>query len=182
MHSKEERGLAAECKGNKNSLQKKSQDGRRLIRVRIFFSANILSPKCELQSVSSLLLQYSSRSLSKAMPRSERGREKTATFSSLQNGWGPGESSSEQRGRVVLPVLLRGGLGNSVSISPPFPLSSLMPFVPFRPDEWRTAVLSVHKKLCLAQQAGEGYDCIRVRLIWFIVCLILMFHTVFCVN
>lgn len=129
VHSKEERGLVAQCKGQK-FIKKKSQDGRRLFRVRIFFSANILSPKCELQSVSSLLLQHSSRSLSKAMPRSERGREKAATFSSLQNGWGPGESSYEQRGRVVLPVLLRGGLGDSASISPLVSLSSLMPFVP----------------------------------------------------
>lgn len=137
-----------------------------------FFSLQTYLPCASCKVLSSLLLQHSSRSLSKAMPRSERGREKTATFSSLQNGWGPGESSSEQRGRVVLPVLLRGGLGDSASISPPFPLSSLMPFVPFRPDEWRTAVLSVHKKLCLAQQAGEGYDCIRVRLIWLIVCLL----------
>lgn len=125
VHSKEERGLAAECKGNKNSLKKKKKKVKMeegwFASDFFFFSANILSPKCELQSVSSLLLQHSSRSLSKAMPRSERGREKAATFSSLQNGWGPGESSYEQRGRVVLPVLLRGGLGDSVSISPPFP-------------------------------------------------------------
>lgn len=128
--SKEERRLAAECKGNKNSFKKEKKKKWKKVemeeacfRVRIIFSANILFPKCELQNVSSLLLQYSSRSLSKAMPRSERGREKAATFSSLQNGWGPGESSYEQRGRVVLPVLLRGGLGDSASISPlVFPL------------------------------------------------------------
>lgn len=52
------------------------------------------------------------------MPRSERGREKAATFSSLQNGWGPGESSSEQRGRSASSVPLRGGLGDSAGISP----------------------------------------------------------------
>lgn len=64
------------------------------------------------------------------MPRSERGREKAATFSSLQNGWGPGESSSEQRGRAVFSVLLRGGLGDSAGISPLVFSSSVMPFVP----------------------------------------------------
>lgn len=93
--SKEERGLAAECKGNKNLFKKEKKRKKKekkvemeeaCFRVRIIFSANILFPKCELQNVSSLLLQYSSRSLSKAMPRSERGREKAATFSSLQNG------------------------------------------------------------------------------------------------
>lgn len=36
VHSKEDRGLAAECKGHKNSFKKKSQDGRRLFRVRFF--------------------------------------------------------------------------------------------------------------------------------------------------
>lgn len=128
VHSKEERGLAAECKGNKKFIKKKrkSQDGRRLFRVRIFSSTNILSPKCELQSVSSLLLQHSS--LSKAMPRSERGREKAATFFLSPKWLRAGRKAATRKSGAPRPA--QGRAGRFIEHLSLVSLSSLMPFCP----------------------------------------------------
>lgn len=126
VHSKEERGLAAEFKGNKkkrkNSLKNKKSRWKGFVFASEFFLCkHNISQSASCKVCLLCCYKHSSRNLSKAMPRSERGREKAATFCSLQNGWGPGESSYEQRGREVLPVLHRGGLGDSASISPSFP-------------------------------------------------------------
>lgn len=56
-----------------------------------------------------------------------RQRESSHFFPpSFQNGWGLGVSSSEQRGGEVLLVFLRGGLGQSASISFPSPYLRLV--------------------------------------------------------
>lgn len=109
-------------KKRKNSLKNKKSRWKGFVFASEFFLCkHNISQSASCKVCLLCCYKHSSRNLSKAMPRSERGREKAATFCSLQNGWGPGESGYEQRGREVLPVLHRGGLGDSASISPSFP-------------------------------------------------------------
>lgn len=115
--------LSSGIKGNeKKKFTKKVEIEEACFRIRIFFSANMLSSKCELQNDSSPLPQHSSRSLSKALPRSERGREKAATFS-LSPKWlraGGKRLRAERKSGVLRPAQGRAGRF-SEHLSPRFP-------------------------------------------------------------
>ena len=88
---------------------------------------------------------------------------------------GRGESSYEQRGRVVLPRPAQGRAGPIQRASlPSFPLSSLMPFVPLAVFQIGTngvqlCCQSIRNSTRPTVQ-GEGFGCKRVRLMAHCVC------------
>lgn len=126
---KKKKGLASSTKKKKkkkNETQEKFTKKKKKKSIASEFYKHVVFQTRACKAILLRRPKHGSRSLPKALPRSERGREKAATFfpplSKMAEGRGIAATSSSEEERCS-PSPLRGGLGDSASIdSPRFPL------------------------------------------------------------
>lgn len=151
----------------------KSQDGRRLFRVRIFSLQTHYLPSASCKVC--LLCCYNTAA--KAFPKLchvvREGERKETLFPLSKMAEGRGIAAMSREEEWCSPSCSKGGLGDSASISPSFPSPHSYP-LSHQPSQSTNGIQlccqSVTNSIWPTMQV-EGYACKRVRLIWLIVCI-----------
>lgn len=143
VHSREERGLAAECKGNKNSLKK---DGRRLFRVRFFSLQTYYLPSASCKVCLLCCYNTAAEAFPKLCHVVREGERKQTLFPLSKMAEGRGKAAMSREEELCSPSCLEEGWAIRWASLPHFPLV-LFVLLAVLAGKWHTAVLSVRKKL-----------------------------------